>query len=201
MNQHSAWKTRESLLEKVKDQTDEQSWEDFVYYYNPFIYSVIRGMNISHHDAEEIVQTVLLKSWNKLPEFEYNRGKGRFRGWLCQVTGNTVRDFIRKRKTSAERFTSDQSADTLNKLCIEIPEIEKIADMEWKNHISKLAWNNISKKFSPHVAKAFLMSVKSVPTKEISEKLGIAESSVYVYKCRVQKELRTEIKRLNQYLG
>ncbi len=78
MNQHSAWKTRESLLEKVKDQTDEQSWEDFVYYYSPFIYSVIRGMNISHHDAEEIVQMVLLKSWNKLPEFEYNRGKGRF---------------------------------------------------------------------------------------------------------------------------
>ena len=102
-NKNSGWQTSETLLERVKNPDDEKSWEDFVYYYRPFIYSAIRGMNIAHHDAEEICQSVLLKAWKKLPEFEYNRGKGRFRGWLCHVTGNSVRDSIRKRKTSLEQ--------------------------------------------------------------------------------------------------
>ena len=53
MPEESAWKTRESLLMRVKDQTDEQSWDDFVRYYRPFIYNLVRGMKIQHHDAEE----------------------------------------------------------------------------------------------------------------------------------------------------
>ena len=75
----SAWKTRETLLERIKNPLDESSWEDFVRYYQPFIYGVVRGMRIPHHDAEEIVQTILLKAWKKLPDFEYDRARGRFR--------------------------------------------------------------------------------------------------------------------------
>jgi RNA polymerase sigma factor (sigma-70 family) len=200
-NEGSAWKTHESLLRRVRNQGDEQSWEDFVHYYRPFIYNVVRGMNIAHHDAEELVQTVLLKSWNKLPDFEYDRGKGRFRGWLCQVTGNSVRDFLRKRRTSVERISPDNIRDNTNLHCIDLPEVEKIAEKEWKRYISKLAWETVSKKFKPHVAQAFLMAAQRVPTVKIGDELGIAESSVYVYKCRVQKELRSEIIRLNRFLG
>lgn len=198
---NSAWRTRESLLLRVKDQEDEKSWEDFVYYYRPFIYNVVRGMNIPHHDAEEIVQLVLVKSWNKLPKFEYNRRKGRFRGWLCMVTGNTVRDFLRKRKIPLEEISSEGPNDNSYSFYSELPEIEKLAEKEWKRYISKLAWDAISKKFKPHVTQAFLMTVQSIPVSQIVQKLGIAESTVYVYKCRVQRELRSEIIRLNRFLG
>ena len=197
---NSAWKTSETLLQRVRNKDDERSWEDFVYYYQPFIFNVIRGMQISHHDAEEISQSVLLKAWNKLPGFEYNRGKGRFRGWLCLVTGNTVRDFIRKKKASIESLSEKGAGKAYYSNHAGIPEIEKIAEIEWRRYISGLAWKNVSKKFKPHVAKTFLMMVQSVPINEIVSKLGIAESTVYVYKCRVQKELRAEIMRLNRYL-
>ena len=73
------WNTRVTLLEKIRDRHDETSWEDFVYYYKQYIYVVVRGMNLNHHDAEEIVQMVLLKVWDKLPEFNYDSEKGRFR--------------------------------------------------------------------------------------------------------------------------
>ena len=88
------YKTRETLLEKIKNKHDEASWEDFVFYYRNFIYILCRRMNVNHHDSEEIVQKVLLISWNKLPEFEYDK-KQNFRGWLCQVTKNCVKDFFR----------------------------------------------------------------------------------------------------------
>ena len=201
VNHSSAWKTRESLLMRVKDQDDDKSWEDFVTYYRPFIYNVVRGMNLPHHDAEEIVQLVLLKSWNKLPKFDYDKGKGRFRGWLCMVTGNTVRDFLRKRKIPTEELSTESTKESPYSRYSDLPEIEKIAEKEWKRYISKLAWESVSKKFKPQVTQAFLMAVQSVPMEEIVLKLGIAESTVYVYKCRVQKELRAEIIRLNRYLG
>ena len=200
LDHNSAWKTRESLLQRVKNQDDEKSWEDFVYYYRPFIYNVVRGMNIPHHDAEEIVQLVLVKSWSKLPKFEYNRGRGRFRGWLCMVTGNTVRDFLRKKKILLEEI-SPEGANESSSIHSQLPEIEKIAEKEWKRYISKLAWESVSKKFKPHVTQAFLMTVQSIPVSEIVQRLGIAESTVYVYKCRVQRELRSEIIRLNRQLG
>lgn len=190
-----------SLLERVKDQDDERSWDDFVRYYRPFIFNVVRGMNIAHHDAEEILQTVLLKSWNKLPEFDYDREKGRFRGWLCQVTGNSVRDFIRKRRTVLEEQPAGDSGQVGYPQQIELPEIEKLAEKEWRRYISELAWERVSVKFKPHVIDAFLMAVDHVPMEEIVEKLGIAESSVYVYKSRVQKRLRVEIMKLNRILG
>ncbi|MFT5126964.1 MAG: RNA polymerase sigma factor (sigma-70 family) [Rhodothermales bacterium] len=200
MEKESAWQTRESLLQRVRDPQDEKSWEDFVQYYRPFIYNLVRRMNIQHHDAEEIVQTVLVKSWNKMPSFEYDRGRGRFRGWLCQVTGNTVRDFIRKRRTSMHRHQTDDYDDEHYLQEIKLPEIEKLAEREWKRFISGLAWEAVSKRFKPHVLQAFLWQVEGRPMAEICPELGIAESSVYVYKSRVQKELRAEIIRLNRKL-
>lgn len=198
---HSAWKTRESLLERVRDPNDEGSWEDFVCYYRPFIYSLARGMRMEHFDAEEIVQNVLLKAWNKLPEFEYDRRRGRFRGWLCLVTGNAVRDFVRRRKTQVLGPNNEQLEDETERLCVSLPDIERIAEQEWKRHISELAWKAVSGRFKPHVAKAFLMAAEGVPTRRIVAELGLAESSVYVYKSRVQRELRKEIIRLNRLLG
>ena len=197
----SAWKTSRTLLTRVKDQKDEQSWEDFVFYYRPFIYNVVRGMNIAHHDAEEIVQNVLLKAWNKLPKFEYDRGRGRFRGWLCMVTGNTVRDFLRKRKLPLEDISHEGAGEAHSLHYTESPEIDKIADREWRRYISKLAWESVSKRFKPQVTQAFLMAIQSIPVETIVKELEIAESTVYVYKCRVQKELRKEIIQLNRFLG
>jgi RNA polymerase sigma factor (sigma-70 family) len=201
MSKHSAWKTRESLLERIKDPKDEQSWSDFDQYYRPFIYNLARRMNINHHDAEEIVQTVLVKAWNKLPDFQYNPNRGRFRGWLCQVTGNTVRDFIRKRRTEMQKRSDERIEDETYYQAINLPDIDKIADLEWKRYISKLAWQEVEKRFKPHVAQAFLMAVQGIPVRHIVAELGIAESSVYVYKSRVQKELRAEIVRVNRLLG
>ena len=56
--------TRETLLEKIRNQHDDKSWEDFVFYYKHFIYIICRRMNLAHHDAEEVVQKVLVKVWN-----------------------------------------------------------------------------------------------------------------------------------------
>lgn len=199
----SVWKTRETLLAKIKDRHDDASWEDFVYYYKKYIYNIIRKMNLPHHDAEEITQKVILKAWKKLPDFKYDPGKGRFRGWLCMVTGNEVKDHIRSRKK--EMLISDMQADgeevSFDDLGnVAIPTIEKIADHEWRSYVAKLAWTNIESQVEDKLRKCFLMMTEGKTPKEVGKELGISESSTYVYKKRVQDKLRNEIMRLNREL-
>ena len=196
------WNTRQTLLEKIRDKHDEDSWEDFVFYYKQYIYVVVRSMNLTHHDAEEIVQMVLLKVWEKLPDFQYDKEKGRFRGWLCRVTGNIVKNYLRSRKSQINRVEKFKQQEEINYLnSVSLPEIEKIASREWENYIANIAWKNIENSFNDHVKECFLLMSDEVPVPDIARQLGISESSVYVYKKRVLDRLFAEINRLERDLG
>ena len=192
------WNNRKTMLIRLKDQYDESSWEEFVATYRQYIYNVVRRMELNHHDALEIVQLVLIKLWKKLPDFSYDNYRGKFRNWLYTVTANQVRDFLRGKNLSLSKI-QDTEAE-LNKTT-SIPEIEKIAEKEWKVYISNLAWERVQKNFSEGVRKAFLMSIEGHPVEKISADLGVSESSIYVYKKRVQDRLQEEIAYLNSEFG
>jgi RNA polymerase sigma factor (sigma-70 family) len=193
--------TRETLLEKIKNQHDDASWEDFVFYYKHYIYIICRRMNLQHHDAEEVVQKVLLKVWNSLPGFEYDKRR-RFRGWLCQVTGNCVRDLYRHAKrqsTKIENAANDESYNPTDK--VTLPDIEIIAEKEWETYIANMAMDNIRPKFSAKVIEIFLKLSEGKLPKDISEEMDVPANTVAVYKKRVTAKLCEEIRRLNIELG
>ena len=50
------WNTRQSLLMRAKDPTDEEAWADFVKYYERFIYHLLHRMNLKADDFEDMVQ-------------------------------------------------------------------------------------------------------------------------------------------------
>lgn len=192
------YKTRMTLLAKIRDKHDDAAWADFAYYYRKYIYNIARRMQLDHGAAEEVVQIVMIQSWNKLPDFNYDPSKGRFRGWLCRVTGNAVKNYYRD---NINRFVELEPDSTFSEELITEPEVEKIAEEEWKEYLPKLAWKNIQKHFDENVKKVWEMTQKGKKVSEIAKKLGITESSVYVYKKRVQDKLRAEIKQLEFDLG
>jgi RNA polymerase sigma factor (sigma-70 family) len=150
------FQTRETLLERIRNQQDDKSWEDFVFYYQHFIYIICRKMSLNHHDSEEIVQKVLVKVWNTLPSFEYDKRK-RFRGWLCQVSGNCVKDFYRhlkRQNNKIEQAALDEGYNPMEKFSV--PDIEELAEKEWETYIANMALNNIRDKFSDKVIEIFL---------------------------------------------
>ncbi len=195
----SEWVTRRSLLIRVKDQSDEKAWSEFAFYYRKYIYNIVRKMGLPHHDAEEVVQLVLMKSWNVLPAFEYQPERGRFRGWLCKVAGNAVKNFLRAQgkpsvPLDAIDWDEDEAATAVR------PEIEQFAQKEWESYLPELAWKTVSKEFEPQVLKAFKLFAEGIEAAAIAQQLGIAESSVYVYKKRVQDRLAKEVARLEKEL-
>ena len=197
----SDYNTRHTLIAKIRNQHDDHSWEDFVYFYQRYIFVVIVKMGVSHQDAEDLVQRVLLALWEKLPSFEYEPNKCKFRTWMNKITRNTVIAYFRKQKrykNDLERAASiklNESDDTNE------PEIYNMAEKEWKLHVSNLAWENIKDEFKGKAAQVFMMFSEGKDIEVICNELDIKKNTAYVLKNRVQDKLYKEIRRLDDELS
>ncbi|NQZ56498.1 MAG: RNA polymerase sigma factor [Lentisphaeraceae bacterium] len=193
--------TRLTLLQKLQKPDNENSWDDFVKYYEGYIYVVIRNFGFDSEDSEDLLQDVLVKVWKALPKYNYQQGKCRFRTWLCVIIRNTVFNFydLRVNKNKAKNVSLSH---TLNELeMISEAEIDKLAKREWENYVSNMAWENLKKDFSEISRQVFEASLDEDNNSLIAARFTIPESSVRVYKMRVRKALLKEIVRLNQELG
>ncbi|MFZ4396238.1 MAG: RNA polymerase sigma factor [Kiritimatiellia bacterium] len=191
--------TRITLIQRLRVQQDAHSWQEFVSHYQGYIHRLARRMGLSHHDAEETVQDVCLKAWKALPTFSYDPGKGRFRGWLWQVTANEVRGRWRNRQREVPLVQTEE--DAINRLPDPTEtEAEKWAEEEWRAHVAGVAWHNVCNEFEERTRQVFEKLSKGTTPETVATELGLASSSVYVYKKRVQDRLKQEIRRLNEVL-
>ena len=145
--------TRQTLIQKISDQKDEKSWEEFVRIYQGYIQGFIHKMGIEFDEVEDVAQKVLLKLWEKMPEFEYRPGQCRFRSWLAIVSRGILKDH-KKLKQNKMRSLSDDFDETSDQEVTS--EVEMLALQEWKDFISKLAWEKVSTRFSEEVLDVFL---------------------------------------------
>ena len=194
--------TRQTLLQKLQSaEEDEGSWDDFVKYYEGYIYVVIRGLGVDIKDSEDLLQDVLVKVWKALPNYSYDVEKCRFRTWLCVVIRNTVFNFLdlKANKNKQKNVSYNEIKENLN--LVSESEIDQIAEREWKSYISNMAWDNLKDDFSELNRQIFEASLDTDDNTVIADRFGIAESSVRVYKMRVRKAIHKEIVRLNHELG
>ena len=200
MAEEDQYQTRATLIMRVQNQHDEESWEEFVHVYRRYIYAIIRSMNISEHDTEDILQQVLINLWNSLPKMEYEK-INRFRSWLSTVTKNCVTDFIRKRTRDSKRLEKAGQDETLTYLrAIRLPEINAIAEREWEIHLTNLALENIEPLFSGKAVEAFRLTLQGKSVEEVSSELDLKTNSVYRLKNRVKERLIQEIRHLRSEL-
>jgi RNA polymerase sigma factor (sigma-70 family) len=189
--------TRQTLLMKIRDRHDEHAWDEFVDFYRPYVYRVIQNLGANAADCEDIVQEVMLIAWQKLPDFEYDSSKGRFRSWLVTIARRTTRDF-RQRKMRGEIFADAVTADDLSAGVD--PELDAMSQREWERHVAAIAWERVSQKFDDNVLAAFKALAKGGRGEDVAAELGLSQNSVYVYKKRVQASLRKEIAYLSDEL-
>ena len=75
-------------------------------------------------------------------------------------------------------------------------EIDNIIELEWKSHVSKLAFENVQKIFSGKAIDVFQLSTKGYTNQVISEKLDIKLDTVKVLKSRVKSRYIVELKKI-----
>src|ERR1051325_58728 len=93
--------TRYSLLSRLQDWDDAESWRDFFETYWRLIYSVAVKAGLTETEAQEVVQETIISVAKGIHKFKRDPAKGSFRGGLRNGTPCGRIDQLRKR-TPAE---------------------------------------------------------------------------------------------------
>lgn len=198
--------TRRSLLDRLKDWRDNQSWQEFFDTYWQLIYGVALKAGLWPSEAEEVVQETLLSVAKKMKDFRYDPAIGSFKGWLLQLTGWRITNQFNRRSARHSPGGLPQSDAVL---CAEMdepgsgflvpPELERLWDAEWEQNLMRAALGRVRRQANPKHFQIFdLCMLQGRPVKEIQEFLDVNAGQVYLAKHRVSKLLRTELKRLRR---
>ena len=116
---------------------------------------------------------------------------------MATITVNRVRDAQRKSGRKND-LLNNEDIDTKN---TSQPEVEELAEKEWVKHISNLAWERIQPTLAPSVLEAFTLYLQGMNDKDIADKLELAETSIRVYRSRVEQLMVREVASLERELG
>src|SRR5690348_6934451 len=89
--------TRRTLLSRIKDTSDNASWQEFFDIYWKLIYNAAIKTGLTPEESQEVVQETVISVAQKIPEFEYRPEPGSFKRWLLNVTHWRITDQFRKR--------------------------------------------------------------------------------------------------------
>jgi len=104
--------TRESLLSRLRDWADDESWSEFFHIYWRMLYDVALRAGLREDEAQEAVQETVIAVARKVPGFHYDPALGSFKGWLLRIARRRIVDQFRKRGSrGGERAARTRSGD------------------------------------------------------------------------------------------
>ncbi|MBS1369933.1 MAG: sigma-70 family RNA polymerase sigma factor [Lentisphaeria bacterium] len=180
--------TKKSLLEAIRS-GDEVSWHEFYETYRPLI--VVRGRDYRLNVAEidELVQSVMLRFFDRSKSFVYDRTRGKFRDYLGVMIYHCTLNIIRQRRKNEIG-------------CEELELAEPDQDrwlQEWRQHIMALAMKQLKLELEDVTFQAFeLYAVKGESPEKVAKFLKIPVNMVYVAKSRAVAKLRKIVKTLRE---
>ena len=191
------YNTRKTLIAKIMDRHNEQSWDEFTGFYKAYIFSILIRMNIPVSDREDLAQKALLDIWKGIPNFEYRPGKSKFRNWIYTVTKYQATAYFRKQKSDQRKLDQMDLNQSIEQDNIH----QKLEEEEWKQHLFHLAWDRIKTELSDTYIQCFELLGSDTSIDDICSKLDIKKNTVHVYRQRILKRLGREIRFLDDELA
>ncbi len=96
---NSEFGTSLSLINRVRDRTDVESWREFYEFYRPLLARYMRSLGLDEHAACDVIQEVFVRLLQALPTFEFDGQRGRFRSYLWKLTYSALVDQARRVKS------------------------------------------------------------------------------------------------------
>jgi RNA polymerase sigma-70 factor (ECF subfamily) len=194
--------TRDSLLSRLKQWDDHESWRDFFNTYWKLVYGVAIKSGLTEQEAQEVVQETVITVARRIPEFEYNPKRCSFKTWLLNLTRWRIVDQIRKRKPDGLQNHSDQSTRTAFVERVPDPsgfDLDNVWNQEWEQYVMETAIAKVKRKVKPEQYQMFdLCTFKEWPVKKTARELGVSLGTVYLARHRVAALIRKEIKQIER---
>lgn len=193
--------TRASLLARLKDLGDEQSWREFFSTYYRLIYGRVIDRGLSPEDGEDVVAEIVEGVARGMPDFVYNPQRCSFKTWLFRIVENRVADHFRRRARALPRAESDTDSQAL---LDEVPdpvtlEPDEKWEKAWADNLFQTALDRVRQRANPRYMQIYLYSeVEGHSVPETAKHLQTSVNDVSLAKHRIRELLRDEGDRIQK---
>src|SRR5262245_51779754 len=194
--------TRRSLLSRLKNWNDQESWKVFFDTYWKLIYHTAIKAGLSDAEAQDVVQETVISVLKGMPDFKYETQLGSFKGWLLKLTGWRIKDQLRKRQRSIDERKRDCDTSTRTPTVERLPDpagfaLDSIWDDEWEKNLVDVAIARVKRKADARQFQIFdLYVLKKWPVTRVARTLKVSVGRVYLAKHRLSGLIKKEITRL-----
>jgi RNA polymerase sigma factor (sigma-70 family) len=190
----SELRTRPSLLMRIRDRNDAESWRTFVMVYAPVVYRYACRRGLQDADAADLCQEVMERVARAIRSFEYQPAKGLFRNWLLTITRRQAAEFHRKVAGRPEQSIGQSGLERLG-------EDADRPDSDWNQDFSErvlqVAIDRARPNFEPTTWRAFeSVWIENRSAAETADALALSIDVVYYSKARVLKRLKEEVEEI-----
>ncbi|HEX2747795.1 MAG TPA: sigma-70 family RNA polymerase sigma factor [Verrucomicrobiales bacterium] len=195
--------TRHSLLSRLKNWDDQDSWRLFFDTYWKLIHSVARRAGLDEAEAQEAVQETVLSVAKEMPKGRYDKTKGTFKGWLLTITRRRIADQMRKRYRSrmANRLDPDMTSVD-EEIAMEDEKNlapDAVWEEQWREHLFKTAVARVKQRVKGEQWQLFELNVlKEWPGPKVAAAMKVSVMAVHVAKFRIGAQIKKEVKRLEK---
>ena len=200
--------TRRSLLSRLRDLEDSDSWRTFFDRYWRLLYNVARKSGLSDDQAEDVVQETVIAVARKMPEFRYDPAKGSFKQWLLLICRRRIQDHFRRVYSSrqpAQHASQDLAYATENVPASTLPphaQIDEIWEQEWRENIFRAALARVRQRANPKQYQVFDCCVlQNQRPAEVARMLGLNAAQVYLAKHRLSAAVKRAVKEFEGQMG
>src|ERR1051325_4649024 len=132
--------TRRSLLTRLKQWDDHESWKDFFNTYWKLVYGVALKSGLNETEAQEVVQETVIAVAKKMHDFKYDPAVGSFKSWLLHLTRCRIADQLRKRYKEAARIEARSAETTRTDPVARIPDpsslnLDAVWEQDWQENL------------------------------------------------------------------
>lgn len=191
--------TRQSLLIRLKDLEDQESWHDFFHTYWKFIYLVAIRSGLTDAEAQDVVQEAIIDVSRRMPQFDYDPARGSFKGWLCQLTHWRIKDRLRQRQRDQQRHVSPGEDTDATDGMADIPDPDFVPPEEWnedwERNLLDAAIQRVKARVRPIQFHMFdLYTLKEWPIQQVTAALGVSAGQVHLAKHRLTAQIEKEFR-------
>ena len=197
--------TRYSLLSRLEDWGDQESWRTFFDTYWRLIYATAIKSGLSEQEAEDVVQETVICVARGIHKFKRDRALGSFKGWLKNLTRWRIADQLRKRPASDRRQADAKNRDeepaeaVLEAIADSSGDLEAFWEEEWRANQLALAIDRVKREVKEEQFQMFdLYAIKNWPASKVAKRLGVNIAQVYLAKHRVSALIKKELGKLEE---
>lgn len=192
--------TRESFIDNLKH-TDSAEWEDFYNFYGPMIIGFARKRGCNSERAADVLQETIVAVLRILPDFSYDRNRGKFRTLLFKIAESKIVDAYRREKFMVGVSDPELVAQ------YKIPSSDKSTTWKlwketWDNHLLGEALKRAQARVKPLTYRCFeLIFLRKKKVAKVAEELGISPNLASQHKHKVYSLILEEAEKIREEYG